>query len=138
MHVMLEHQNDDKIDALGEKVDDLGRRVDGLDQNVDGLGRRVDNLDRKVDDLSSRVDNLDRKVDALGSRVDNLDRRVGDLDDRMEKGFERVDAELREQRQEMKAGFESIGDRFDRMQRMMFQSSVIFIAALIGFIATQL
>lgn len=73
----------------------------------------------------------DDKMDALNGKVD-------DLAGQMEKGFMRVDAELREQRQEMKAGFERVDDRFERMQRLMTQLCGMIIVALIGLIATQL
>lgn len=73
----------------------------------------------------------DDKMDALAARVD-------DIDTRMEQGFTRLDAELREQRREMKAGFERVDERFERLQRLLFQAAVVTIAALIGLIATQL
>jgi DNA anti-recombination protein RmuC len=92
------------------------------------------------------------KLDALGAKVD-------DLRTQMEKGFERVDAELRQQRQEMKAGFnrvderfvrgeervnerfvhveERFDERFERMHRLLVQLCGGIIVALIGLIATQ-
>jgi hypothetical protein len=64
----------------------------------------------------------DDKMDSLAAKVDGLGVR-------MEKGFERVDSELREQRKEMNA-------RLDGIQRTMIQiviglSSAIIAAALI-------
>lgn len=98
----------------------------------------------------------DEKLDAFGAKVD-------DLRAQMEKGFARVDAELREQRQEMKAGFarvderfervderfehvderfahveERFDERFERMHRLLVQLCGAIIVALIGLIATQL
>jgi hypothetical protein len=49
----------------------------------------------------------------------------------------RVDAELREQRQEMKAGFERVDERFERLHRLKVQFCGVVIAALISLIATQ-
>ena len=40
--------------------------------------------------------------------------------------------ETRELRQEIKAGFERIDDRFERMQRMMLGAAVAVIVTLIG------
>jgi hypothetical protein len=80
----------------------------------------------------------DDKMDALDAKVDAVDAKVDDLAGQMEKGFVRVDVVLREQRQEMKAGFERVDDRFERMQRLMIQFCGLMIAALIGLIATQL
>lgn len=83
----------------------------------------------------ARLDDLNGKVDELGRRMDN--------------GFNRVEADLRALREETKteftaargeanARFERIDDRFDALQRLMLQLSGIFVAALIGLIATQL
>jgi len=80
----------------------------------------------------------DDKMDALDAKVAAVDVKVDDLARRMEKGFTRVDAELREQRQEMKAGFERVNERFERLHRLMVQFCGIAIAALISLIATQL
>lgn len=69
----------------------------------------------------------DDRMDALATRVD-------DLDERMEKGFARVDAQLRDLRGEMRTSFDRIDDRFDRLHRMLFQTCVVSIAALVGVI----
>jgi hypothetical protein len=68
----------------------------------------------------------DDNMDALKTEIDGLGCRVGELDRRMELGFEQVgkrleevNAELREQRRDIKSGFERVDDRFERMQRMM-------------------
>jgi vacuolar-type H+-ATPase subunit I/STV1 len=88
----------------------------------------------------------DDRMDALAGRVD-------DLDERMEKGFARVDAALGDLRQELRDGFaqvdkrfermderfermaERMDERFERLHRLLFQASVVTIAALIGLIA---
>jgi Transposase DDE domain group 1 len=44
---------------------------------------------------------------------------------------------LREQRQEMKAGFERVDERFERLHRLMVQFCGVAIAPLISLIATQ-
>jgi hypothetical protein len=40
-------------------------------------------------------------------------------DERLDKAFDRIDAEIRELRVEMKRGFERVGDRFNAMQSEM-------------------
>lgn len=99
MTVVLERWNDDRMDALAGKVDDLGGQ---MDQRFEEVNRRFDQR------------------------------------------FESVENELREQRREMKAGFERIDDRFERMQRLMVQAVVGLSASFItgftllaGLIATQ-
>ncbi|HET8863117.1 MAG TPA: hypothetical protein VFM94_07695 [Solirubrobacterales bacterium] len=62
-------------------------------------------------------------------------------DDKMDALSEKVDrlgVEMREWRQEMKAGFERVDDRFERLQQTMFRAAVLIVVALIGVIATQL
>lgn len=77
------------------------------------------------------------------------DARLDDLARRMDRGFERVDRDIRDHRSEtsgefaslrseMNARFDAMEDRFSAIQRAMFQVSCIMIAALLGLIATQL
>ena len=81
------------------------------------------------------------------------DKRLDDLNDRVDRGFERVDTDIRALRMEtrtefaalrgeMKSGFESmeqrLDERFDALHRLLVQFSSLMIAALIGLIATQL
>jgi uncharacterized protein YPO0396 len=88
------------------------------------------------------------------------DDRLDDLNAKVDRGFERVDAELHALRTEtrteftavraeMKAGFdrvderferldERLDDRFDAMYRLMLHLGGGMLAALIGLIATQL
>jgi hypothetical protein len=55
------------------------------------------------------------------------DERLGDLSERMDRGFDRVDADLR-----------ALNGRFDAFQRAMLQVGGGVIVALVGLIATQL
>ena len=104
MSVVLERWNDDKMDALAGGVTDLGRRVDVLDVKVDGLGVQVDQRFEQVDQRFEQVD----------------------------KRFEQVDRDLREQRQETKAGFEKLNDHFRRMQWTLIGVAGAIVASLIG------
>ena len=71
------------------------------------------------------------------------DGRLDDLSRRMDRGFDRVDTDLREIRSEMNLRFTAVDGRFDAMQRTMiigFASIVgsIVASALAGILATQL
>ena len=55
------------------------------------------------------------------------DERLDDLSERVDRGFDRVDADLR-----------ALNGRFDALQRTMVQVGGGVIVALIGLIATQL
>ncbi len=55
------------------------------------------------------------------------DERLDDMSARMDRGFERVDADLR-----------ALNGRFDALQRTMLQIGGGVIVALVGLIATQL
>jgi predicted nuclease with TOPRIM domain len=52
---------------------------------------------------------------ALMAREAWTDERLDDLAARVDRGFDRVDADIRELRAEMKTGFERIDDRFERI-----------------------
>jgi hypothetical protein len=76
----------------------------------------------------------DDKMDSLAAKVDGLGVR-------MEKGFERVDSELGEQRKELR----ELNVRLDGMQRTMIQAAIAMtgtlfagFVSLAGLIATQL
>jgi peptidoglycan hydrolase CwlO-like protein len=111
MAVMLDRWNDDKMDALAGGVADLGHRVDMLDV-------KVEVLDGKVDDLGERVD---RRFEEVDKRFEQVDRR-----------FEQVDKDLREQRQETKAGFDGLNDQFRRMQLTLIGVAGAIVASLIA------
>jgi hypothetical protein len=77
------------------------------------------------------------------------DERLDDLNAKVDRGFERINADLHELRSEtraeftavrseMKSGFDRVDERFDAMYRLMIQLRGGMLAALIGLIATQL
>lgn len=77
------------------------------------------------------------------------DERLDDLNAKVDRGFERIDTDLRSlraemradftaMRGEMKAGFEKMDERFEAMYRLMLQLGGGALATLIGFVATQL
>jgi hypothetical protein len=57
------------------------------------------------------------------------DQRLDDLAARMDKGFERVDRDIREVRTEMNSRFNAVDSRFDAMQRTMILGFVTVIAS---------
>jgi hypothetical protein len=61
-----------------------------------------------------------------------LERWNDDKMDALDAKVERVEGELLEQRREIKAGFERLGERLDRMQRTMLWAAVTIIVALLG------
>jgi hypothetical protein len=60
-------------------------------------------------------------------RLDDLSKRVDELGTRMDLGFAQVHEDIRE-----------LHGRFDALQRTLVQMTTVMIAALIGFIATQI
>jgi hypothetical protein len=63
------------------------------------------------------------------------DERLDDLNGRVDRGFDRVDRDIRDLRAEMDARFNRLEDRFDSMQRMTLAA---YLTAIVGLIATQL
>ena len=86
-HDAIRHEFNEKLDALGEKVeinsieikalskridgveDNLGKRIDGVEGKVDGLGERIDGVE---DRLSKIIDGVEGKVDGLGKKIDSV------------------------------------------------------------------
>lgn len=77
------------------------------------------------------------------------DKRLDDLNEKVDRGFDRIDADLRglrvetrtefvALRGEMKAGFDRVDERFDALHRLLVQFAGLLVAALIGLIATRL
>jgi hypothetical protein len=62
-----------------------------------------------------------------GRRLDDLSKRVDDLGARMDLGFAQVHQDIQE-----------LNGRFDALQRTRVQMMTVMLAALIGFIATQI
>jgi hypothetical protein len=78
------------------------------------------------------------------------DKRLDDLNEKVGSGFERIDADIRglrvetrtefvALRGEMKAGFDRVDERFERiderfeaLHRLLVQSAVVLLAALVG------
>jgi hypothetical protein len=73
--------------------------------------------DERMDDFAAHVD---KRFDAVDQRFEAVDQR-----------FDRVEAELHALRAETKGGF-------DATHRLMLQSSIAIVVALIGLIATQI
>jgi len=66
------------------------------------------------------------------------DERLDDLNSMVDRGFDRIDADLRSLRADTKSGFERVDDRFEALHRLLIQLGGLLTAALIGLIATQL
>jgi hypothetical protein len=99
-------------------------RQSWTDDRLDDLNR---NVDRRFDQVDQRFDQVDRRFKQVDGRFQEVDRR-----------FDQVEEQLRDLRGEMFAFRTGVEERFDSLQRSMFQASVVLSAALIGLIATQL
>lgn len=80
---------------------------------------------------------------AVMAREAWTDERLDDLNARVEKGFDRVDTDIRELRSEMKTGFAEVNGRIDSMQRTMIIGFVTLIGSVVasvlgGILITQL
>jgi hypothetical protein len=98
--------------------------------------------DERMDDFAKHTDqgfdSLERQMDQGFSRVDTDSRA---LRNEMKAGFAKIEARLDKidnRFTEIDRRFERVDERFGAMQRLLLQSSVLVIVALIGLIATQL
>lgn len=60
------------------------------------------------------------------------DERLDDLKKKVDGGFSRVDADIRELRTDMNAGFQKLNDRFDALNRTLLSGAIVLLAAIIG------
>jgi 3-dehydroquinate dehydratase len=86
--------------------------------------------DRRLDGLSHKVDEFEGRV---GIQFERVDARFDMLEQRVDQSFEHID----ERFDLMEARFDRFEGRFDAYQRATLQMTAVVIAALIGFIATQ-
>ena len=63
------------------------------------------------------------------------DERLDDLSERVDRGFDRVDADVRELRSEMNSRFDGVDARFRSLEKLMFGTLATIVA---GFLATGL
>jgi hypothetical protein len=63
------------------------------------------------------------------------DERLDDLNHRVDRGFDRVDADIGALRVETKAGFDRVDERFEAMHQLLLRFCGLMIAALVGLIA---
>lgn len=81
--------------------------------------------DEKMDGLAGEVHSMDVRLGRVEVRVDEGFKQMDKRFEQVDKRFEKFEGELREQRREMKAGF-------DGMQRLMLWAAVSIVIALIG------
>src|SRR5680860_902114 len=81
-----------------------------------------------------KVDAPDARVERLDSRVERLDSRV----ERLETDVAALSVKLDDQRREMKAGFERVDDKFDRLNRTLLTIGGGVITTLIAALAAAL
>jgi chromosome segregation ATPase len=80
----------DRLDRLGERMDQLTVRVDQLGERMDQLTVRVDQLGERMDQLTARVDQLTASVQALVERQDRYEGDLGNIrGELLESRFER-------------------------------------------------
>jgi len=109
MEAMRERWTDDRMDDLNGKVDALR-----LEMKTEFAAVRGE-MDRRFDKVDERFNKIDSRFDRVDQRFDRVDERF----QRMEARFERMDARL-------------LG-----IYRVMVVFCGSAMAALIGFIATQ-
>jgi uncharacterized protein (DUF3084 family) len=96
--------------------------------------RRLDGLSHEVGEFEQRVDARFEQVDA---RFEQVDARFDHFEQRVDERFTQVDDRLDRFETTMDRRFGRLEDRFDAYQRSNLQMTAVIIAALIGFIATQ-
>lgn len=79
MPVMLERWNDDKMDALDAKVNDLGARMEKGFERVDGELREL------RQEMKAGFERIDDRFKRFDDRFERLDERFERIDDRFER-----------------------------------------------------
>jgi acylphosphatase/uncharacterized protein YoxC len=80
-----------KMDCVGEKVEDVGRKVDGVGEKVEDVGRKVDGVGKKVEDVGRKVDGVGVKVENVGEKVEGVGGKVDNLTAHTDEHFNRLD-----------------------------------------------
>ncbi len=103
-------------------------RESWTDDRLDDLNGKVDALrvEMKSDFVAVRGD-MSERFDKVDERFDKIDRRFDKMDDRFERRFERIDER-----------FQAMDSRLLQIYQTMLWFCGIALAALIGFLATQI
>lgn len=121
MELMERDTTEKRLDDLGVKVD---HRFDLVDHRFAQVDQRFDAVDQRFAQVDQRFVQVDQRFDAVEQRLDG------------------VEGQVRELRRDMKAGFDSVNERFDALHRLMIQFSGGLLGTVIvasaGLIATQL
>jgi DNA anti-recombination protein RmuC len=102
--------------------------------------------DDRLDDLNSKVDalRLEMKTEfrtvrgEMDRRFDRVDERFDKMDERFDKRFEKIDARFERMDLRMDERFERMDERLHQIYQTMLGFCGAALAALLGFIATQI
>lgn len=108
--------------TLEKKVDVGFTRVEGAFAVVDERFKRVDDQFRRVDDQFARVD---ERFDRVDERFDKIEESLAEAGDRST----RIEAT-------MKAGFERVDDKFERLYTLVIKIGAGLIGTLVAAIGT--
>ncbi len=123
MEAMRESWTDDRLDDLNGKVDALRVEVKTEFTAVRGaMSKRFDKVDSRFDKIDSRFDKIDERFEKMDGRFERMDERFDKIDSRFDKIDER---------------FEAMDARLLQIYQTMLWFCGIALAALIGFLATQ-
>ncbi len=123
------------LEDLYDGLQALNTKVNGLTIKVDNLIVRVDDLTEKVYDLTERVDSLETKVGSLEDSHQTLAGMVSNLAveqksfrytlDNLTAGYVDFRSEFKKLRDITSSGFDTMNDRFDRVEDRVGQLEVM-------------
>ncbi|KAH9055857.1 hypothetical protein EDB83DRAFT_2614803 [Lactarius deliciosus] len=70
--LMITRNVDDKVKAVGERLEGVDKRVQSVDMKVDGIDDKVQSVDSKVQGVDSKVQDVDRNVQGVDRKVGSV------------------------------------------------------------------
>jgi len=105
-------QNKNDIEEIYKQGKKTAATVEQLLTDVGNLTTQVGDVETKVDTLTTRVDSVETKVDTLTTRVDSVETKVD-------------------------TGFDQVGKRFDRLERILTQQPMVDPASPLDFLPPE-
>jgi chromosome segregation ATPase len=113
------------VDFLGRKFDRIDQRFEQIDQRFEQIDQRFEQIDQRFDRLEQRMDSFEARltrVEILGEKNQSDLQAVAEavrvLDRRLEAFQGWVEREFAAVRGEMKAGFDAVHLRVDRLEEL--------------------
>ena len=118
---MTPNEYKELVDFLGRKFDRIDERFEQVDQRFEQVDRRFEQVDRRFEGIEGDIRGVRVLAEQNASDIRKVAEGVTTNGGRLDRFQAEVLQEFAGVRQEMKAGFDAVGARVDRLEDAMTQ-----------------